>query len=127
MEQGTAPSREPGAGPKTLDLALMRETSDEVLPEDRMVLPRHSDLERITRILRAHLALLIPEVSALADVQPRGDAPAQVACYGVQEAEQRLDEIEGIGLLSAYRHAQRLARSVRALCDHYENLTTPAA
>ncbi|MCZ7460130.1 hypothetical protein [Streptomyces sp. WMMC940] len=32
----------------------------------------------------------------------------------------------GFGSDAAYRHARKLAISVRSLCDHYENLRRPS-
>jgi hypothetical protein len=64
----------------------------------------------------------IPEVEAIAAKLPEDDVPRYCALACVGEARIRLGLEPGHGLPAEIAHAQRLARSVIALCDHYENL-----
>jgi hypothetical protein len=50
------------------------------------------------------------------------DVPGCVALAGVDEARRRLDAAPGVGLVSAVKYAQSLARSVESLCSHLESL-----
>jgi hypothetical protein len=107
------------------DIATMRTAAAELLGEDAP-LPRYEDVQTLTLLYRGNLMLLIPEVEIMTGRFPENDAPARVALAGIAEARRRLDEIptatEKVGLVSEVKRAQRLARSVLALCDHYENL-----
>ncbi|MGW0189021.1 DUF6415 family natural product biosynthesis protein [Streptomyces sp. NPDC003362] len=81
-------------------------------------------MDTLTLQLRGHLMLAIPVVEALADQLPEDDVPRACAHAGVMEARARLRLDPGHSLPRRVAHAQRLARSVNALCDHCENLTT---
>jgi hypothetical protein len=111
----------PEAANGPLDVKGMRAAAEDLLGED--TLPRWDDLQEKAVLLRGHLMVLVPAVEDLAAQQPKDDVPAHVARIGLDEARRRMDEIEGIGLASEFKRVQRLARSVRALCDHYETLT----
>lgn len=108
------------------DIATMRTAAAKLLGENAP-LPRYEDVQTLTLLYRGNLMLLIPEVETLTGRLPHDDTPAKVALAGIGEARRRLDEIptatQKVGLVSEVKRAQRLARSVLALCDHYENLT----
>ncbi|MEU2433057.1 DUF6415 family natural product biosynthesis protein [Streptomyces sp. NPDC007861] len=101
----------------------MRETAQSALTPGETRL----GLDDLADALRGDVEQLVPAVRTLIARLPSGDAPARVARIGVDEAWRRLHTTRGFGPDAAHRHAQRLARSVLALCDHYENLTRPSA
>ncbi|MFG2131820.1 DUF6415 family natural product biosynthesis protein [Streptomyces sp. NPDC048751] len=83
--------------------------------------------ETLTLQLRGHLMLTIPEVEQLAGQLAEDTTPRVTALADVDEARTRLDLEPGSNLPAGIPHAQRLARSVLALCTHYENLTQTVA
>ncbi|HET6354842.1 DUF6415 family natural product biosynthesis protein [Streptomyces sp.] len=106
---------------RPLDIATMRESANRLLSVEKAP-PRLEDLDTVTSLLRGHVELLVPEIRERLDQLPSDDAPGQVARIGVEEAWRRLHTPPGFGPVAAYAQAQRLARSVNSLCDHYENL-----
>ncbi|MEU2434353.1 DUF6415 family natural product biosynthesis protein [Streptomyces sp. NPDC007861] len=125
MKHGTAPA-EPSyevSESSPPDLATMRQTGGQIR---RMGLPG-PELKYLTAEMRGYVELLIPEIRRLIARLPAGDAPARVAQIGVDEAWRRLHTPPGFGPDAAYAQAQRLARSVLSLCDHYESLRPAAA
>ncbi|UUN27042.1 DUF6415 family natural product biosynthesis protein [Streptomyces sp. FIT100] len=123
MEQGTAqPLAAAAPGRCPLDIATIRATAQSVL----MLGDTRPGLADRADAMRGNVEQLVPAVRALIARLPSGDAPARVARIGVDEAWRRLYTTRGFGPDAAHRHAQRLARSVLALCDHYENLTRPS-
>lgn len=109
-----------------LDISTMRETVGRLLPPD--VEPLDSaEVETLTSLLRGHMELLIPEVHAAAVTLPKDDIPRHVAIACVNEARGRLGRAAvGPGRQDALVYARRLARSLNALCDHYEALLRPS-
>jgi len=105
-----------------LDTETMRAAARALLA-DHTELPSDEELDTLTLQLRGHLMLAIPVVEALADRLPEDDAPRVCANVGVMEARTRMSLAPGRTLPARVAHAQRLARSVNALCDHYENLS----
>ncbi|WP_405905667.1 MULTISPECIES: DUF6415 family natural product biosynthesis protein [unclassified Streptomyces] len=103
-------------------ISSMRLAAAELLGEDAP-LPRYEEVQTLTHRYRGNLMLLIPAVEDLSHRLPDDDALARVALVGIGEARRRMDEIEGVGLVSEVKRAQRLGRSVLALCDHYETLS----
>lgn len=104
-----------------IDIETMRESSRRLLAEDAE-LPSLDELETLTLQLRGHIMLAIPEVEAAAARLDEDDIPRACALAGIREARMRLNLKAGATLPSGIAHAQRLARSVSALCDHYESL-----
>ncbi|MGY1583806.1 DUF6415 family natural product biosynthesis protein [Streptomyces sp. MN13] len=100
----------------------MRTAARRLLTEDAE-LPSDEELDTLTLQLRGHLMLAIPAVEALADRLPQDDVSRACAHAGVMEARTRLSLEPRQALPARIAHAQRLARSVNALCDHYENLS----
>lgn len=103
----------------------MRAAAAEMVGEDAQ-LPRWETVQEFAHRYRGHIMQLIPAVEDLAACQAKDDVPANVARAGIGEARRRLDEIEAVGLVGEVKRVQRLARSVLALCDHYENLAGAA-
>ncbi|MFF0591954.1 DUF6415 family natural product biosynthesis protein [Streptomyces antibioticus] len=110
-----------GAGALPLDLDTMRASARRLLAEDAEP-PRQEELETLTLTLRGHMMLLIPAVEDAARKFPRDDIPATCARACVGEARMRLGLEPRNGLPAGIAHAQRLSRSVNALCDHVINL-----
>ncbi|MGW1063351.1 DUF6415 family natural product biosynthesis protein [Streptomyces aureus] len=110
-------------GPEALplDLETMRGTARRLLAEDAE-LPTAGELETLTLTLRGHMMLLVPAVEDAARPLPEADVPRACALACVGEARMRLGMEPGPTLPAAVAHAQRLGRSVNALCDHVENL-----
>ncbi|MER5662334.1 DUF6415 family natural product biosynthesis protein [Streptomyces mirabilis] len=112
MEKATAPP---------LDIETMRESARRLLADDAEP-PMPEELETLTLLLRGHMMLAIPEVEIAAGRQPKDDIPRYCALACVGEARMRLNLEPGRTLPAGIAHAQRLARSVNALCDHLVNL-----
>ncbi|MER5397568.1 DUF6415 family natural product biosynthesis protein [Streptomyces sp. NPDC002599] len=110
-----------GPGALPLDLETMRNTARRLLAEDAE-LPTSEELETLTLTLRGHMMLLVPEVEIAAGRLPEDDVPRACALACIGEARMRLGTEPGPTLPAAVAHAQRLARSVNALCDHVVNL-----
>ncbi|MFF7982020.1 DUF6415 family natural product biosynthesis protein [Streptomyces sp. NPDC007901] len=103
------------------DIATMRSTADRILAFDAKPISPE-DLETLRIALRGHIERLIPAVQGLAAGFPKGDIPRECALAGAREASMRLRL--GADGSSPVRMSvsMKLARSVVALCDHYENL-----
>jgi hypothetical protein len=122
MQQATAPAPESGtADLRPLDVTVTRKAARRLLAEDAE-LPTDGELDTLILQLRGHAMLAIPVVEALAARFPEDDVPGACALVGVGEARSRLGLGPRHALPARIAHAQRLARSVNALCDHYENL-----
>ncbi|MFF4039674.1 DUF6415 family natural product biosynthesis protein [Streptomyces sp. NPDC001816] len=116
---------ESGNATVPLDIGTIRETAAILLgPDDApdAVPPAPGELDTLTAMLRGHMELLIPKVAAKAGRLPRDSVPryCALACVGEARRKQRL----GDGCMPPVRVAvaRKLARCVKALCDHYENL-----
>ncbi|MGC0407750.1 hypothetical protein RKD31_000993 [Streptomyces sp. SAI-163] len=115
-------ARPPSASsPSPLDTAAMRATSRLLLAEDAEP-PSPQDLETLTLRLRGYMMLAIPVVESAALTWPEDDVPRACALACIGEARMRLRLEPGRNLPAGIRHAQRLARSVNALCDHYQTV-----
>ncbi|MER6343193.1 DUF6415 family natural product biosynthesis protein [Streptomyces sp. NPDC001532] len=112
MDSMTAPAILP-----TMRAAVRRLLTENTEP------PSDEELETLTLRLREHLGLAIPVVEALASGLPEDDIPRACAHAAVMEARARLGAEPRPTPAARIAHAQRLARSVNALCDHYENLS----
>jgi hypothetical protein len=123
MKENTAHQVTPAVegDPRRLDVVTMRAAVAQMLADDAPLLG-YEELQTTTLQLRGHLMLLIPEIEGLAGSVPGDHGPVEFAAAGVSEARRRLDELPGPGLPRAVGHAQRLARSVEALCTHLERL-----
>ena len=107
------------------DLSLMRETAQILLGPDAApdVLPPSTDeLDTLTRTLRGHLELLAPEVEQAARRLDEESIPRYCALACVEEVRGKLGAQPRPGLGGAAAYARRLARTLNALCNHYEGL-----
>ncbi|GHE00354.1 DUF6415 family natural product biosynthesis protein [Streptomyces alanosinicus] len=115
----------PRAATLPLDIATIRETAAILLgPDDApdVLTPASCELNTLTAMLRGHLDLLIPEVKAKAERLPKDSAPRYCALACVGEATRKLRLGDGCTPPVRVAVARKLARCVKALCDHYENL-----
>ncbi|MFC9684698.1 DUF6415 family natural product biosynthesis protein [Streptomyces sp. NPDC056948] len=103
-----------------LDLETMRACADRFRATDTEV-PPQDRLETLTLQLHGHLTLAVPEVETAALALPEESVARACALFCVGEARLRLSVQPGRSLSAQVAHTQRLARSVRTLCDHYEN------
>lgn len=110
------------SGASAVDVLVMRQTIALVLPaEDE--LPPGLDIDTLTTVLRGHMALIVPEVETKALALHKEDIPRYCALACVGEANSKLRARAGRGAYAALVFARKLARSLAALCDHYETLT----
>ncbi|GAA4016068.1 DUF6415 family natural product biosynthesis protein [Streptomyces plumbiresistens] len=123
MTEATAPSAAV-AEPDALDLETMRESARRLLGDDAE-LPTTEELETLTLLLRGHMMLLIPAVEDATRGLSEDSIPRACALACVGEARMRLGLEPGQTLPAGIAHAQRLSRSVNALCDHVVNLDGP--
>ncbi|WP_435210747.1 DUF6415 family natural product biosynthesis protein [Streptomyces sp. bgisy034] len=120
MATSTTPHTDP-AERAPVDLETMRATALRLLAENAEP-PTPDELETLTLTLRGMIMLAIPEVEISAGRLPEDDVPRACALACVGEARMRLNLEPGRPLPAGIAHAQRLARSVNALCDHLQNL-----
>ncbi|MFI1768984.1 DUF6415 family natural product biosynthesis protein [Streptomyces sp. NPDC020800] len=102
----------------------MRETAILVLgPEGRphALPPTPTDVCAVTAKLRAHLEGLIPEVELKAARMPKDCIARYCTCACIGEAQRKLSAGPTARYGGDIGHARRLARVLRALCDHYES------
>ncbi|MFD7409395.1 DUF6415 family natural product biosynthesis protein [Streptomyces sp. NPDC059866] len=122
MSQATTrPPRSEAEDRRPLDVTVMRASARRLFAEDAE-LPSPKELETLTLQLRGHIMLAIPEVATVAAKLPEDDIPRACALACIGEARMRLGLEPGRTLPAGIAHAQRLARSVNALVDHFENL-----
>ncbi len=105
------------------DTATMRRSAARALPPEGEEPPTGEALEQLTGLLRGHMELIVPQVEQAAAKLPRDDVPRYCALACLGEARRKLSSQAGEGEYGAQAHARRLARSLMALCDHYETLT----
>ncbi|WP_381797320.1 DUF6415 family natural product biosynthesis protein [Streptomyces niveus] len=100
----------------------MRSTASRLL--DSPGSPPPGELDALANKLRGHLEILMPAVAARLDGGNAVEVTAPAAA--VDQARVRMMP-GGAAALGPHRHAQCLARSVRALCGHLDTPTTAAA
>lgn len=103
-----------------MDTKAMREAAREY--QSMTVLPRYDVVKGHSTDFSRDLWALIDEIERLATQNP-DEILVKVALAGVGEARRRLTVIERAGLMGEHERVLRLARSVQALCDHFETLT----
>ncbi|MFF3884003.1 DUF6415 family natural product biosynthesis protein [Streptomyces sp. NPDC001914] len=81
------------------------------------------DVDALTLTLRGHMDRLIPEVERWAGRLHRDDVPRYCALACVGEARGKLRARPNSGPGGGLAYARKLARSLAALCDHFETLT----
>ncbi|WP_406100795.1 DUF6415 family natural product biosynthesis protein [Streptomyces canus] len=107
------------------DIDTMREIVDRLLDPDAVpqaLPPAPGELETLTLQLRGHLELLLPEVEETAKRLPRQSIPRYCALACIGEARERLRSEPTRRYGGPAGHARRLARTLNALCDHWEAL-----
>ncbi|MEU6285677.1 DUF6415 family natural product biosynthesis protein [Streptomyces sp. NPDC047028] len=112
-----------------VDIPTMRETVAFLLgpDDDREVLPpAPAELDALTAMLRGYLALVIPEVEEKVRQLPKDSVSSYCARACIGEATRKLRVGDGDTQLIRVANARKLARSLKALCDHYERLTCEA-
>lgn len=109
--------------PPPPDLAVMRETTQIVLASGwgPRTLP-DDDLATLTDTLRGHIELLAPEVEQAARRLPEGAVTRHGALDCASEAlgKLRAPRLGFAPQVGTVAYAQKLARVLSALCDHYE-------
>jgi hypothetical protein len=104
-----------------VDIETMRRDADDVISNGATI-EDPEELETVILRLRGMLMLLIPELVGLMPRHSRDAVPVICARAGITEARTRLRLEAGSGIPQQVAHAQRLARSVRALANHYVKL-----
>ncbi|MEV6997522.1 DUF6415 family natural product biosynthesis protein [Streptomyces sp. NPDC093982] len=90
---------------------------------DRPTLLGCETLKLFDQDFRLFLSLVIPHIERMTEGRPEGDPAANVALADVGEARRRLIETESTGLTAEFERVGRMARSVVALCDHFDALS----
>ncbi|MFG2119403.1 DUF6415 family natural product biosynthesis protein [Streptomyces sp. NPDC048710] len=117
---------ESGNATQPVDIATMRETAAMLLgPDDapQALPPAPEQLDTLALALRGHMQLLIPEVETAAAREPKDSTGRYCALACVGEARRKLRLGNGCTPPTRVAVAQKFARCVNALCDHYENLS----
>jgi hypothetical protein len=112
------------------DIETMRDVIDRLLDPDAVpaaLPPAGAELETLTLQLRGHLGLMLPEVEETAKRLPAESIPRYCALVSVDEARARLRAEPTRRFGGPAGHARRLARTLPALCDHWEALAKVAA
>jgi len=111
------------------DIETMRDVIDRLLDPDAVpqaLPPVPGELETLTLQLRGHLALMLPEVEQAAKRLPAESIPRYCALVSVGEARERLRSEPTRRYGGPAGHTRRLARTLNALCDHWEALARVA-
>lgn len=108
-------------GTPPVDLETIRKTAEDVITDGARI-EEADELQTIILLLRGLITLLIPHVEAATGNFPRNHTPAICAraCIGEGRMRLRLEASDSIPQLVGL--AQRLARTVMQLADHYEEL-----
>lgn len=129
MAHGTAEPREAAEQNQAPpDIATMRETVGRILEPDAVpdaLPPRGNELETLTAELCGHIAVLAPAIEQAARVQLKpGTLHKWTVLQCAWEARSRLEATPSSRYGGPVTHARRLARSLNALCDHYDRLAS---
>ncbi|MGW6485598.1 DUF6415 family natural product biosynthesis protein [Streptomyces sp. NPDC055056] len=106
-----------------VDVLVMRQTIALVLPTEDD-LPAGLDVDTLTETLRGHIELIVSEVETNALALQKEDIPRYCALACVSQANNKLRARAGQAAYATLVLARKLARSLAALCDHYETLTS---
>ncbi|MEU2900641.1 DUF6415 family natural product biosynthesis protein [Streptomyces sp. NPDC001273] len=126
MPHRTAPP--PAAEEQILpvDIVTMRETVSRLLDTDAMpetLPPADDELADLIATVRGHIEVLAPEVEAAGRNLTPGSTRRYTTLGCVWEARSRLEGQPSPRFGGAPGYARRLARTLNALCDHYEALS----
>ncbi|MEV5012019.1 DUF6415 family natural product biosynthesis protein [Streptomyces sp. NPDC055692] len=114
---------ESSAGTQPVDVEAMRKSIVRLIGPDPDS-PDCDELARLSERLREQMALIVPEVEQAALKLPTDDLPRHCALACVGEAGRKLRVTPGTcGPHGELAHARKLARTLSALCDHWEALT----
>ncbi|WP_406380780.1 DUF6415 family natural product biosynthesis protein [Streptomyces sp. NBC_01618] len=108
------------------DIATMRTTTHRLLAEHAKPIDPEQ-LETLRLALYGHLQLLIPIIEAMTLGLPKDNVPRACALACAGEARMRVRLRGGDNPPGRMSVAMRLARSVNALCDHYDRLASSLA
>ncbi|MFD8722374.1 DUF6415 family natural product biosynthesis protein [Streptomyces sp. NPDC059629] len=103
------------------DIATMRRTAQRFLAPDAQPIA-NDDLTTLGSALRGQIEELIPTIEAMTRQFPADDVPSACALVCTREARMRLGLRPGYNSPGRMTVAMKLARSVMALCDHYQTL-----
>ncbi|MEU0052214.1 DUF6415 family natural product biosynthesis protein [Streptomyces sp. NPDC006309] len=106
-----------------VDTDTMRGSIALLLPHETVQPPVGEQLATLTLALRGHMQLIIPEVEQITARLSSNDIPRYCALACVGEARGKLGVKAAADPHGALTYARRLARTLTALCDHYEALT----
>ncbi|WP_089105489.1 DUF6415 family natural product biosynthesis protein [Streptomyces hyaluromycini] len=102
-------------------IETMRRTAHRFLAPDARPIPA-DQVKTLSSALRGQIEELIPTIEAKTRSFPAGDIPSACALACTREARMRLGLVPGYNSPGQMTVAMKLAWSVKALCDHYENL-----
>ncbi|MFD4604100.1 DUF6415 family natural product biosynthesis protein [Streptomyces sp. NPDC058464] len=103
------------------DIVTMRRTAHRFLAPDARPIPT-DEVTALGSALRGQIDELIPTIEAMTRTLPADDVASACALACTREARMRLGLRPGFNSPGHMTVAMKLARSVKALCDHYENL-----
>lgn len=106
------------------DIATMRASVRRGLV-DAQSMTDLDELATLADTLRGHMRELMPSVQRAAAHQHRNSVHRYCALACLGEARRKLQIGNGDTRPVRIAQVQRLARSLNALCDHYETLSTP--
>jgi len=131
VSQRTAPQATPADRTELPpDIETMRDVIDRLLDPDAVpgtLPPVPPELDTLTLQLRGHLALLLPEVEETAKRLPLQSIARYGALVSVTEARERLRAEPTPRFGGAPGYARRLARTLNALCNHWDALAVTSA
>ncbi|WP_326694751.1 DUF6415 family natural product biosynthesis protein [Streptomyces sp. NBC_01766] len=120
MIHATATPRPSTDVARPMDLEQMRAVATRLLAAGEA--PPADGLLAEIKVLRGFVAQLVPAVARLAAERPVNDGLGAAAWAGIGEARRRLGHTTGHTGPVLLAEAQRLSRSVVALCTHMESL-----
>ncbi|MFF8726001.1 DUF6415 family natural product biosynthesis protein [Streptomyces sp. NPDC015171] len=106
-----------------VDTDTMRGTIALLLPQEAVQPPAGAELATTTAKLRGHMELMISEVTEISARLPEDDIPRYCALACIGEARGKLSAAPALGPYGELSYARKMARTLTALCDHYEALT----
>jgi Family of unknown function (DUF6415) len=118
MPEPTAPSLGNGADSQPLAAFMMRREAQQLIRSVSLLSAAESAI--VAGRMRTCLRTLIPATEDMARDRPEGDGARSVALISAGEARRRLDA--GRRVLTPEQYAERLARSVVALCEAPDRL-----
>ncbi|MFD5252089.1 DUF6415 family natural product biosynthesis protein [Streptomyces bobili] len=115
-----------GEPASAVEVALMRGTAEIVLGTEASpegISLSGDEVVTLTQTLRGHLDRLVPEVERAAQVLDERGVPRHCALACVGEARGKLRAGPNPRFGGDIDHARRLARVLKALCEHHESFS----